>query len=59
MPDVLENGGPGCDTDAGADEDGNFVFKDVLGGGAVRSVDEQLGHFLAVQEGDFVHPQRV
>lgn len=59
MPDVLEDGGPGGDADAGTDEDGDFVLEDVLGGGAVGPVNEELGHFLAVLEGDFVHSERV
>lgn len=59
MPDVLEDGGPGSDADAGADEDGDFVVEDVLGGGAVGPVDTEGGHFLAVLQGDFVHAEGV
>lgn len=55
VPDVFENGGPGCNTDTCADEDGDFVFKDVLCWCTVWSVDAQAGHLLAVLEGDFVH----
>ena len=55
MPDVLQDRGPGCHADAGTDEDGDFVFEDVFGGGSVRPVDAEGGHHLSVLEGDFVH----
>ena len=55
VPDVLQDRGPGCHADAGTDEDGDFVFEDVFGGGSVRPVDAEGGHHLSVLEGDFVH----
>lgn len=55
MPDVLEDGGPGGNADAGTDEDGDFVLKDVFGGGTVRAVDANRRHLLALLERDFIH----
>ena len=55
MPDVFQNGGPRRDADAGADEDGNLVFKDVFRGRTVRAVDAQARHLGAGLQRDFVH----
>lgn len=55
VPDVLEDGGPGCDSDTCADEDGDFVVEDVFGGCSVWTVDAEFGHGLTVLESDFVH----
>lgn len=59
VPDVLEDGRPRRDADAGADEDGDLVLEHVFGGGAVGAVDSEEGHLLAVLEGDLVHAHRV
>ena len=59
VPDVFEDGSPGGDADAGADEDGDFVVEDVFGGGAVGSVDAEARHRLPVLDGDLVHAHRV
>lgn len=55
VPDVLEDRGPRSDADTSSDEDSDFVFKDILGGSTVRSIDAQSGHHVSVLEGDFVH----
>lgn len=59
VPDVFENGGPGRDADAGADEDGDLVVEDVFGGGAVGAVDAQARHGLPVLQRDLVHTHGV
>lgn len=59
VPDVLEDGGPGGDTDTGTDQNGDFVLEDVLGGGTVGAVDAESGHLLAVGKSDVVHSQGV
>ena len=59
VPDVLEDGRPRRDADAGADQDGDLVVEDVLRGGAVGPVDAQLRHRLPVLQRDLVHPHRV
>lgn len=59
VPDVFEDGGPGRDADAGADEDGDLVVEDVFGGGAVGAVDAQARHLLPVLERDLVHAHGV
>jgi len=53
--DGLEDRGPGCDTNTGTDEHGDFVLEDVLSGRSVRSVDAESGHLLTVLQRDFVH----
>lgn len=55
VPDVLEDRGPRGDADAGTNEDGDFILKDVLGGCSVRAIDAERGHLLAVLQGNFVH----
>ena len=59
VPDVFEDGRPGSDANASADEDSDFVVEDVFGGGTVRAVDADGGHFLPVLQGHFVHAHRV
>jgi len=59
VPDAFENGGPGRDADAGADEDGDLVVEDVFGGGAVGAVDAQARHGLPVLQRDLVHTHGV
>lgn len=59
VPDVLEDGGPGRDANASSDQDRDFVIEDVFGGGAVRAIDAELRHLLAVLQRDFVHAHRV
>ena len=59
MPDVLEDGGPGRDPDAGADQDGDLVLEHVLGRSAVGSVDADLRHLLPGLERDLVHAHGV
>lgn len=55
VPDVLEDGRPGCDADTGPDQDGDLVVEDVFGGCAVRAVDAEFWHLLTVLERDLVH----
>jgi hypothetical protein len=57
--DGLENRGPGCDTNTGTDEDGDFVLEDVLSGRSVRSVNLEAGHLLTVLQRNFVHAHGV
>jgi hypothetical protein len=57
--DGLENRSPGCDTDTGSDEHGDFVLEDVFGGRSVGSVDAESRHLLAVLESDLVHAHGV
>jgi hypothetical protein len=59
VPDILKNRCPGRDADAGADEDGDFVLEDVFCRGAVRAVDAEFGHHLAILQGHFVHSHGV
>jgi hypothetical protein len=59
MPDVLEDGGPRSDTDTSADEDSDFVVKDVFSGSSVRSINAKFGHLLSILECDLVHTHRV
>lgn len=57
--DVLQDAGPGCDTDACADEHCDLVVEDVFCGSAVRAIDADRGHFLSVLQGDFIHAHRI
>ena len=59
VPDVLEDRGPGCDADAGADQHGDLVVEYVFGWRPVRPVDPQLRHLLPVLQRDLVHAHRV
>jgi len=57
--DGLEDRGPGCHTDTGTDEHGDFVLEDVFCGGSVRSINLEARHLLAVLKRDLVHTHRV
>lgn len=59
VPNAFEDGSPGRDADASADQDGDFVLEDVLGGGSVRSVDAKTRHLLAILQCYFVHAHGV
>lgn len=59
MPDVLEDGSPGRDADARADQHCDLVVEDVFRGGAVGPIDAQAGHLLPVLQRDLVHPHGV
>ena len=59
VPDVLENRGPGSDTDTGTDQHSDFVLEDILGGGTIRTVDAELGHLLTMAESDLVHAKGI
>ncbi len=48
VPDILENTSPGCNTDTGADEDGDFIVKDIFSRCSVGAVDADVGHDLSV-----------
>ena len=56
---ILEDRGPWRDADAGADEDGDFVVKDVFRGGTIGPVDADVWHGLAVLQRNFVHPHGI
>lgn len=55
MVDGFEDGCPGCDTDTGTNEDGDFVLEDIFGGSSVRAIDADGGHLLPVLQRDLVH----
>lgn len=59
VPDVLENRSPGSHTDAGSDQDGDFVLEYILSRGTIRSVDPQAWHGLAILKRDLVHSHGV
>ena len=59
VPDVLEDGRPRRDADAGADEHADLVVEDVFRRRAVRAVDADRRHHLALLERDLVHLHRV
>lgn len=59
MPDVLENRSPRSYTNTSTDEDSNFVLKNILSRGTVRSINAEARHLLAVLQSDFVHAHGV
>src|SRR5256885_350527 len=59
MPNILQDGCPGCNTNTCADQHGDFIFEDVLGGGTIGPVNTQFWHGLAVLQSNFVHSVRI
>lgn len=59
MPDVLQDGSPGGDTDTSTDQNSDFILKDVFGGSSVGSVNAKSRHLLAILQSDLVHTHRV
>ena len=55
MPDILENRCPRCDADARADENRNFILKNIFCRGAVRPINADLWHLFAMGKGNLVH----
>lgn len=54
VPDVAEDTGERCDTDAGTDKDNNLVVEDVFCGGAEGSVDPDGGHTESCADADLL-----
>ena len=56
MPDILQNGSPGCDANTSANKDGYLVVEYIFGGSTVGAINAEFWHGLAVLESYFVHP---
>lgn len=59
VPNVLENGSPGSDTNTSTNQNSNLVLEHVLGGGSVRSIDLNRRHLLTVLQSDLIHSHGV
>lgn len=55
VPDVLEDGCPGRDTNSGSDQHGDFIVEDVFSGCSIGAVDPETRHLLAVLQCHFIH----
>lgn len=55
MPDVLQDGGPRCDTDTSSDQNSDFVFENILSRSTIGSVDFQSRHLLPILKSNLVH----
>ncbi len=55
MPDVLQYCRPRRHTNPRANKHSDFILEHILGWSAVRAVDAEFRHLLAVLERDFVH----
>lgn len=55
MPDVLEDGSPGCNADSRPYQHRDLILKDVLRGRTVRPIDFDLRHLLPVLKRHFIH----
>lgn len=59
MPDVLQDGSPGSDTNTSTDKNSDFVFKDIFSRSSIRSIDSKSRHLLTVLQSDLVHAHRI